>query len=80
MYISTKILDLNHFPVPIGYCIDWIYNGNKNTVAMQCPICSKAFCLANHIINNDGAVMPSVVCPYNCGFHVMMIIKNAYSE
>lgn len=64
------------FPVPIGYCIEWIHWIGKEirTYALQCPNCNRAFCLANHTVNN-GIVMPSVVCPFNCGFHVMMVIK-----
>ncbi len=75
-----KIPDLNHFPVPVNFCIDWIdHRGEEDikTVALQCPICNKAFCLTNHKIDNNGMVTPSVVCPYNCGFHVMMMIKDA---
>lgn len=70
----TKITG-THFPVPIGNCIDWIHGSErKQTVALQCPTCSKAFCLANHTIDNSGIVSPSVVCPFECGFHVMMEI------
>jgi ribosomal protein S27AE len=69
------IQNQNHFPVEIGYCINWINNPNKKeTYALQCPNCNRAFCLANHTILN-GIVMPSVVCPFNCGYHVMMTIK-----
>jgi DNA-directed RNA polymerase subunit RPC12/RpoP len=46
----------------------------KDTVALACPTCGRAFCLADHVIGPDGAVSPSVVCPYNCGFHVFMKI------
>jgi hypothetical protein len=68
--------DLNHFPVPVGYCINWIHGPERiQTYAMQCPTCSRAFCLVDHTIGNDGTVNPSVVCPANCGFHVMMVIK-----
>jgi DNA-directed RNA polymerase subunit RPC12/RpoP len=67
----------NHFPVPIGFCINWIHFGEKHTYALQCPTCSRAFCLAGHTIDNDGNISPSVVCPFNCGFHVFMkIVKN----
>lgn len=71
----TLLPDLDHFPVPIGCCIHWIHGKEaKKTYALQCPTCSKAFCLAGHNISN-GIVQPSVVCPFNCGFHVMMTIK-----
>lgn len=64
------------FPVPIGFCIRWIHGVEEiNTVAMQCPTCLKAFCLAEHTISDNGVVSPSVVCPFNCGFHEMITIR-----
>lgn len=75
MEVIKLIKDLTHFPVPIGHCINWIENpGNIHTFAMQCPNCGHAFCLVNHKIE-DGVVSPSVVCPYGCGYHVMMRIS-----
>lgn len=72
------ISTLSTFPVPIGYCINWIHNESatiaKQTYALQCPTCSRAFCLADHAVDINGNVSPSVVCPFNCGFHVFMRI------
>jgi hypothetical protein len=57
------------FPVPIGEYMDWIHGQEaKQTYALQCPKCFRAFCLANHTVT-DGVVSPSVVCPFDCGFH-----------
>jgi DNA-directed RNA polymerase subunit RPC12/RpoP len=73
----TLIDNLNHFPVPIGFCINWLHSTKDiqvKTYALQCPTCNKAFCLAQHAVDLNGNVTPSVVCPFNCGFHVMMKI------
>lgn len=34
-----------------------------------CPNCEELGSLAGHTIAADGAVTPSVVCSYMCGFH-----------
>jgi DNA-directed RNA polymerase subunit RPC12/RpoP len=69
------IKEQHTFPVLLGYCINWIHMKNTKTFALQCPTCHKAFCLADHTIDENGIVLPSVVCPFNCGFHVMMKIN-----
>jgi hypothetical protein len=68
--MTIKLLEkLNHFPVPPMCCIPWIDGpGDIHTVALPCPNCGRPFCLANHEIEN-GIVKPSVVCPFDCGFH-----------
>lgn len=33
------------------------------------------FGLSAHQISAEGAVMPSVVCPYGCGFHQFITLK-----
>lgn len=72
----VKIPNQYTFPIPVGFCIDWIHGSErKETVALQCPTCLRGFCLADHQIDNVGNVLPSVVCPFGCGFHVMMVIK-----
>lgn len=64
------------FPIPTGTYIPWIHGPNyKHTVALVCPTCGAAFCLADHTINRDGVVMPSVVCPHGCGFHDMVQVQ-----
>ena len=74
--MNIKLIEnLDHFPVPIGNCINWIHGQEViKTYALQCPICNHAFCLINHIIDNNGIVLPSVVCPFNCGFHEFIVI------
>lgn len=67
--------DSNHFPVPLGQYIDWIHGLEAiKTYALECPTCHRAFCLANHTVK-EGIVSPSVVCPFNCGFHEMLELK-----
>lgn len=71
MDIQKIISDLSH--LNFGQCIDWIYMQDTKTVALKCS-CGRYFCLANHTIHSDGSVVPSVVCPFNCGLHVFMRI------
>lgn len=67
--------ELSTFPVPIGECIYWVHGKEEiKTYALQCPKCHHAFCLADHKVEN-GVVSPSVVCPFNCGFHEMVTIQ-----
>jgi hypothetical protein len=44
----------------------------KRTAAMTCPKCDHAFHLGDHRIDEKGIVGPSVVCPWKCGYHVML--------
>lgn len=39
--------------------------------SMSCPGCGRIGVLEppDHTIAPDGAVTPSLVCPYDCGFH-----------
>jgi hypothetical protein len=37
--------------------------------SFTCPNCGKIGSLADHDIGKNGEVNPSVVCPYDCGFH-----------
>jgi hypothetical protein len=48
----------------------------QDTVALECPVCGRAFCLVNHSVDSNGNVQPSVVCPFNCGFHVFMRLND----
>jgi hypothetical protein len=73
--ILTKF-NSSHFPVPVGQYIDWIHGEEAiKTFALQCPTCHRAFCLANHSVDKEGKVTPSVVCPFNCGFHEFLELK-----
>lgn len=60
---------------PVGTYIRWLYLPGRWTAAFRCPGCGRAFCLAEHRIDADGQVSPSVVCPYDCGFHVGMKLE-----
>jgi len=43
-----------------------------NTAIIVCPNCKKLVALINCTIDSDGVVTsstPSVICPYDCGFH-----------
>lgn len=61
---------------PAGTYIRWLYLPERWTAAFRCPGCGRLFCLADHRIDGQGIVSPSVVCPYGCGFHVMMRLED----
>lgn len=42
-------------------------NGELSAM-LNCPTCGKTAGLS-HAIDVNGVVIPSVVCPYGCGFH-----------
>lgn len=40
------------------------------TAWLYCPLCGRRMALgARHTVRPDGVITPSVVCPYDCGFH-----------
>lgn len=41
----------------------------RRSAAISCPTCSRAFSVLRHQIAPDGTCSPSVVCPWQCGFH-----------
>jgi hypothetical protein len=41
----------------------------RRTALVCCPGCGKIASLSNHKIVAKGDVFPSLVCPFNCGFH-----------
>ena len=43
----------------------------SRTATVSCPKCGKSASLSGHIISDDGAVSPSLVCPSleGCDFH-----------
>ena len=43
------------------------YN-NKIIVSVRCPKCARFLQLENSIIADNGDVMPTMFCEYNCGF------------
>lgn len=34
-----------------------------------CPGCGKIAGLGDHVVDTTGKVIPSLVCPFDCGFH-----------
>lgn len=42
---------------------------HRRVALISCPVCARVFSLSGHTIQDDGKVLPSVVCPYGCGFH-----------
>jgi hypothetical protein len=42
---------------------------NGPTATVCCPGCGKIASLNDHEIMAKGDVFPSLVCPFNCGFH-----------
>lgn len=51
---------------------------SDGSVTFTCPVCKKFHGIAApvHTIAADGAIHPSMVCPYGCGFHVYMTLKD----
>lgn len=45
------------------------------SVLVRCPQCGRVFHLDEHTIASRGAVSPSVVCPFECGFHVTAALE-----
>lgn len=41
----------------------------RRSATVCCPGCGKIASLTGHTIADDGAVMPSLICPFDCGFH-----------
>lgn len=41
----------------------------RRTAVLFCPDCGRRGTLEDHVIEDDGRVSPSVVCPNDCGFH-----------
>jgi hypothetical protein len=72
--VTLRLVDGTLGTIHRGECIRWrspVWDPVLRfvqTIAFPCPRCGRAFCLTNHQIAS-GAVRPSVVCPYQCGFH-----------
>jgi len=62
------------FPPPRGEYIV----AEDGSITFTCPVCKGFSPIAApiHSVGPDGAVSPSVVCPYGCGFHVWMTLKD----
>lgn len=43
-------------------------DGTKSAT-ISCPGCGKIASLGDHTIMAEGDVFPSLVCPFDCGFH-----------
>lgn len=54
----------------------WIEHPEPGVVKpdLYCPGCGRSGHLGGHEIRPDGAVSPSVVCPFECGFHAFVIL------
>ncbi len=53
-----------------------IVSDGVRTARMKCGSCHATASLADHRIESDGTVKPSVVCPTeNCTFHEMAVLK-----
>ncbi len=49
--------------------------GFVRTANVSCPGCGRGASLSQHRIRDDGAVAPSLVCPYDdCEFHEFVIL------
>lgn len=68
---------------PAGTWYAWQRHSERPIVDIVCPVCGKSFFLEKgdrstasgvtkyeaHGIRARGEVFPSVICPFNCGFH-----------
>lgn len=45
-------------------------------VFVSCPGCGQSASMSDHTIAADGTVTPSVVCPFECGFHDMVRLRD----
>lgn len=43
--------------------------GKRISASFTCPNCGELGSLSAHHIAPDGTVTPSLICPYECGFH-----------
>jgi hypothetical protein len=41
---------------------------HRRVALVSCPVCARILSLSGHTIQDDGKVLPSVVCPFSCGF------------
>ena len=48
--------------------------GPKRTANVSCPGCGRVASLSGHTIREDGTVAPSVVYPFDCGFHDYIVL------
>ena len=44
-------------------------------VDAACPTCGQVCSFHDHSIADNGDVMPSVICPFNCGFHKFVTLQ-----
>jgi C4-type Zn-finger protein len=52
---------------------------NKGALFWGCPECGQTHKLVTHSINEDGQVMPSVVCG-KCDFHEYIVLEEVSPE
>ncbi len=48
----------------------------KRSAMVTCPGCGREMSLTGHYIFYDGKVTPSLVCPFDCGFHDWITLEN----
>lgn len=64
----------------------WQRHGERPVVDIVCPVCGKSFFLEKgergekdweaHGVAQNGRVVPSIVCPFRCGFHAFAILAD----
>lgn len=47
----------------------------KRTALVSCPECGKVASLSGHTIAANGDVTPSLICPFDCGFHEYVTLE-----
>jgi hypothetical protein len=63
------------FPPPKG---QWFRTPGDSKILVGCPGCGSSGPVAEpiHHIESDGAVVPSWTCPYGCGYHQFIRLKD----
>lgn len=52
----------------------------QRSAMLVCPTCGQPASLSNHVIEADGSVTPSVVCPYECPFHEFIQLADWFDD
>lgn len=52
------------------------WRGFMRTAVVSCPGCGQEAPIKEHHIFYDGTVTPSLVCPFDCGFHDWITLEN----
>lgn len=78
MSCPTYIFVRSELPVdelPDGAYRAAVRGDGTRGATIRCPTCHRTFSLApGHTVAPNGAIHPSVVCTFKCGFHVQGVL------